>query len=27
VPFAASYDRDVVTVGIDFRVKAIPLGH
>jgi hypothetical protein len=27
VPFAARYDRDVVTVGIDFRLKAIPLGH
>ena len=27
VPFAASFDRDVVTVGIDFRLKAIPLGH
>jgi len=27
VSVAANYDRDLVTVGIDFRLKAIPLGH
>lgn len=27
VPFATNYDRDFVTVGVDFRLKAIPLGH
>jgi len=27
VPVAANFDRDVVTVAIDFRLKAIPLGH
>jgi hypothetical protein len=27
VPIAANYDRDVVTVGFDFQLKAIPLGH
>jgi hypothetical protein len=27
VPFGANYDRDMVTVGIDFRLKAISLGH
>jgi hypothetical protein len=27
LPFFMNYDRNRVTIGIDFRLKAIPLGH
>jgi hypothetical protein len=27
LPISVNYDRDLVTVAIDFRLKAIPLGH
>jgi len=27
MPISASFDRNLVTIGIDYRLKAIPLGH
>jgi hypothetical protein len=27
IPISASFDRNLVTIGIDYRLKAIPLGH